>query len=105
MSMWYADAGVLILNEMASPALTLIDVAKPWMVESPASLIRQSLSGSPGWVFSHAITLCTGGPHGFSAAPPRAGGTRAASSASVPVRISRRRHGLRDRFGLAGKEN
>src|SRR5215813_13940615 len=67
MSMWYDFDGVLILKVMACPAFTLIDVAKPWIVESPAPLTCQSLGGSPGNVFSHAITLVTGGPHGPAA--------------------------------------
>ena len=60
--MWYAFAGVLILKDSVSPAFTLIDVAKPWIVESPAPLTCQSLGGSPGCVFSHAITLDHGRP-------------------------------------------
>src|SRR5260370_41775830 len=63
MSMWYDFAGVLILKDSASPAFTLMDVAKPWIVESPAPLTCQSLGGSPGKVVSQAITLVTGGPH------------------------------------------
>ena len=65
--MWYAFEGVLILKNMVCPGLRLIEVAKPWMVESPAPLTCQSLGGSPGEVFSQAITLTTGGPHGFAA--------------------------------------
>src|SRR5215467_629397 len=71
MSMWYDFAGVLILKDSVWPAFTLIDVAKPWIVESPAPLTCQSLGGSPGNVFSHAITLVTGGPHGPAAAAGR----------------------------------
>ena len=70
--MWYEAAGVLILKFSVSPAFTLIDVAKPWMVEFPAPLTCQSLGGSPGKVFSQAITLVTGGPHGLAAAAGRA---------------------------------
>src|SRR5215471_4705354 len=68
MSMWYLVDGVLILKLMVCPGSTLIDVPKPWIVESPAPLTCQSLAGSPGCVFSHAITLVTGGPHGLAAA-------------------------------------
>src|SRR5262252_6374992 len=71
MSMWYELAGVLILKDSVCPAFTLIDVAKPWIVESPAPLTCQSLGGSPGCVFSQAITLVTGGPHGPAAAAGR----------------------------------
>src|SRR6516162_7876649 len=67
MSMWYLFDGVLILNDMVCPTFTLIDVAKPWIVVSPWPLTCQSLGGSPGCVFSHAITLVTGGPHGPAA--------------------------------------
>src|SRR4029079_14664808 len=67
MSMWYAFAGVLILKDSVSPTFTLIEVAKPWMGASPARLTCQSLGGSPGSVFSHAITLTTGGPQGPAA--------------------------------------
>src|SRR6476646_5128667 len=67
MSMWYAFAGVLILKDSVSPTFTLIAVANPWMVWSPAPFTCQSAGGSPGFVFSHAITLITGGPHGPAA--------------------------------------
>src|SRR5215475_7219116 len=84
MSMWYALAGVLILKFSVCPAFTLIDVAKPWIVESPAPLTCQSLGGSPGCVFSQAITLTTGGPHGPAAAadcaPTRPSDTRSTAS-------------------------
>jgi len=69
--MWYELAGVLILKDSVSPAFTLIDVAKPWIVESPAPLTCQSLGGSPAKVFSQAITLTTGGPQGPAAAAGR----------------------------------
>src|SRR5215469_7622650 len=68
MSMWYADAVVSILKDSVCPAFTLICVAKPWIVWSPAPFTCQSLGGSPGNVFSQAITLSTGGPHGPAAA-------------------------------------
>ena len=63
--------GVLILKDSVWPTFTLIDVAKPWIVESPAPLTCQSLAGSPGSVFSQAITLTTGGPQGPAAAAGR----------------------------------
>ena len=62
--MWYELAGVLILKNSVWPAVTLICVAKPWIEGSPAPSTCQSVGGSPGSVFSHAITLVTGGPHG-----------------------------------------
>ena len=70
--MWYDFDGVLILKFSVPPAFTLIDVAKPWIVESPAPLTCQSLGGSPANVFSQAITLTTGGPHGPAAGAGRA---------------------------------
>src|SRR4249919_1440307 len=92
MSMWYAPAVALILKFSVCPAFTLIDVAKPWIVESPAPLTCQSLGGSPGSVFSQAITLVTGGPHGPAAL---AGGaltreTRPRSTASIKLTTKRR---------------
>src|SRR5690349_15181144 len=72
MSMWYDEAVLLILNWTVPPRLTLIDVAKPWIVGSPELLSCQSLGGSPCLVFSHAITLTTGGPHGPAADEGRA---------------------------------
>src|SRR5690242_20134199 len=69
--MWYAAAGVLILKDSVCPGITLIDVAKPWIVESPAPLTCQSLGGSPAKEFSHAITLVTGGPQAPAAAADR----------------------------------
>ena len=89
--MWYDDAGVWTLKAMASPASTLMAVAKPWMLASPIPVTRQSLSGSPGRLFSQAITLWTGGPHGLGAAKPRVAGNTAATSASTP-RTTRRAH-------------
>src|SRR5215470_4300169 len=67
MSMWYDFAGVLILNDSVCATSTLIEVAKPWIVGLPAPLTCQSLGGSPGSVFSQAMTLVTGGPHGPAA--------------------------------------
>src|SRR6476646_11366938 len=80
MSMWYDEAGVLILKVTVSPRFTLIAVANPWMVESPAPLTCQSLAGSPARVFSQAITLVTGGPQGPAAA---AGTAKAVGSAPI----------------------
>src|SRR5438105_1679152 len=63
MSMRYADAVEATLKLTVWPTLTLIDVAKPCSVGSPAPVTCQSLGATPGSVFSHAITLSTGGPH------------------------------------------
>ena len=59
--MWYEFAGVLILKDTVWPGVTLICVAKPWIVGSPAPFTCQSLGGSPGSVFSQTITVV---PHG-----------------------------------------
>jgi hypothetical protein len=48
------------LNDTVCPAFTLIDVAKPWSVESPAPLTCQSLAGSPVCWFSQAMGLIVG---------------------------------------------
>src|SRR5437899_1869879 len=95
MSMWYDDAGVRILKDSVSPAFTLIAVAKPWIVESPAPATSQSLSGSPVRVFSQAITLTTGGPQGLPAARPRLAGSTAAMTATTPITATRA-HQARD---------
>ena len=94
--MWYAFAGVLILKDSVSPTFTLIDVAKPWIVESPAPLTCQSLGGSPGNVFSQAITLVTGGPHGSAAAAGRALTRESMLKSTASIRpMTRRRAGTR----------
>ena len=85
--MWYDFAGVLILKDSVCPAFTLIDVAKPWIVESPAPLTCQSLGGSPGSVFSHAITLVTGGPQGPAAAAGRALTRETKAKTSAIIRL------------------
>ena len=96
--MWYALAGVLILNDWVSPTLTLIDVAKPWIVESPAPFTCQLLGAVPGWVFSQAMTFTTGGPHGpaasaGTAATPVVNAARAATRAVAATAAVRRRRG------------
>ena len=55
--------GCLILKFSVCPTLTLMLVAKPWIVASPAPATCQSLIGSPGSWFSH----CTGFPHAADA--------------------------------------
>src|ERR1700760_1310439 len=65
MSMWYFVDGVLILKVSVPPTLTLIEVAKPWMLLSPAPSICQFPGGSPGFEFSHAIGFVTGAAQGF----------------------------------------
>src|SRR5215472_13456845 len=98
MSMWYEVAGVLILKDSVWPAVTLIDVAKPWIEGSPSPLTCQSLGGSPGSEFSQAITLVTGGAPGPAADAGRAEITesRAASTISASRKAMRR--------SLAGRE-
>ena len=43
--MWYFVDGVLILKDSVWPTFTLIDVANPWIEESPAPLTCQSRGG------------------------------------------------------------
>src|SRR5262249_32775114 len=54
MSMWYESAFVSILKCTASPRLTLMSVAKPWIDGSPASPLGMSHCawGVPGSAFS-----------------------------------------------------
>ena len=73
--MWYFVDGVLILKDSVWPTFTLIDVANPWMVESPAPLICQSEGASPGSWFSHTI--------GFDVQAARADCARSAPKARV----------------------
>src|SRR6478609_1964198 len=80
MSRRYDDAGVSILKPSVSPTLTLIWVAKPWMLLLPAPVIPHSLSGLPGLVFSQATGLTTGASHGAATA---AGGATTLSPATT----------------------
>jgi hypothetical protein len=41
--------------------VTLIEVAKPWIESSPLPSTNHSLGGEPGWEFSQATLLTTGG--------------------------------------------
>ncbi len=52
----YFDAA-LILNLTVEPGLTLIAVAKPWMLSLPAREMSHSVGSLPGLLFSHAIAL------------------------------------------------
>ncbi|HET7355115.1 MAG TPA: hypothetical protein VFJ09_00395 [Nocardioidaceae bacterium] len=71
-------------------------MAKPWIVESPAPLTCQSLGGSPGKEFSHAITLVTGGPHGPAAfaGEPATTDSKLTSTAIIEL-ITRAQGGVR----------
>src|SRR6185436_13216914 len=64
MSRRYAEALVAILKRTVPPRLTLMSVAKPWIDGSPAPLMSHSLAGFPGFEFSQAMALTTGGPQG-----------------------------------------
>src|SRR4051812_35888126 len=88
-------------------------VAKPWIVESPEPLTCQSLGGSPGRLFSQAMTL-TGGSQGPAATAcggalvPHTPGT-ASTIAAINSTRSIRRHFLlgrvstRPTIGLGGR--
>ena len=67
------------------PWLTLMSVAKPWMVASPDPLMSHSVAGFPALVFSQAIGLVIGASHGAAAAGEApAPSTRAAAAAASP---------------------
>ncbi|WBB95758.1 MULTISPECIES: hypothetical protein [unclassified Solwaraspora] len=51
------------LKPICSPAFTLIEVAKPWIVGSPTPEMSHTELGVPDLLFSQAITLI-GGAHG-----------------------------------------
>ena len=70
------------------PWSTLMSVAKPWMLESPAPLTSHSLGGLPGLEFSQTIGLRTGGSQGAAEAVPveKAVNTTASSGASSSKR-------------------
>jgi len=53
----YAAAGVLILKLTVVPTLTLMSVAKPWMLGSPAPETSHTLGSVPGSWFSHTIAF------------------------------------------------
>src|ERR1700722_12108081 len=53
--MVYAFASVLTLKVIVCPTFTLISVANPWMVGSPAPLTSHWLGGFPGRQFSASI--------------------------------------------------
>jgi hypothetical protein len=80
---------VSTLKLIACPRLTLIFVAKPWMVGSPAPATSQSDVGVPGLEFSHATGLVTGVAQGSAAAWPLAGSSASASAANASARASR----------------
>src|SRR5687768_9302036 len=83
MSTRYAAASVLILKVSVPPLLTLMSVAKPWMVASPTPATSHSLAGDPGLEFSQGMGLGPGASHG----PAEAAGRRRtpALKASGPV--------------------
>ena len=83
MSIWYVVAGVLILNDSVWPTFTLIDVANPWIVESPMPVTCQSLGGSPGNAFSHATGFAHEASAGDGAVPASPSSTIAASDAII----------------------
>jgi len=47
--MEYADADVSILKSSVPPGATLMSVANPWMLVSPAPDTSHWLAGSPGF--------------------------------------------------------
>ena len=81
----YADAAVSILKRIGDPTLTLMSVAKPWIVSSPAPSTSHSDAGEPALLFSHEMALPPT-PHGSAkAADAAAATTRASGAASAPA--------------------
>jgi hypothetical protein len=74
---------------MALPRLTLISVANPWMVVSPAPLISHSLEGLPGRQFSATIGLAgvSHGPKGADGAARLWSGRNPAIRARIVTRL------------------
>src|SRR5262245_15556889 len=64
-------AGVLSLKKTVLPRLTLMSVANPWMLESPAPLTSHCEEGLPGRQFSASMALA-GDAHEATAAGVRA---------------------------------
>src|SRR5215831_6316376 len=83
MSMWNAAAVVETLKWTVSPAFTLICVANPWSVGSPAPLTSHVDCGVPARQFSAATGLA-GDVHG-SAAPARWLGATSPKAATKPA--------------------
>ena len=73
-------ASVLTLKRAVSPRWTLISVANPWMLESPAPVISHSDAGLPGRDSLHT-TAFAGDVHASSRkrAPAKPGNPRTAS--------------------------
>src|SRR5436190_21149355 len=97
MSIVYADAGVLILKLTVCPTFTLMSVAKPWIVASPAPVTSHTVSGVPVWLFSHATALISG-LHGSVAALAGCAPTppRATHNVAIVTPAIRRTQGRRD---------
>src|SRR5919107_3293354 len=85
MSSRYVVEVVFTLKPMAAPRLTLMSVAKPWMVELPDPVMSHWLRGVPGFVFSQAISFTTGASQGAAAAGG-AGGARGRGEGPPPAR-------------------
>jgi len=60
--MSYVAAVVSILKSMLCPRLTLMSVANPWMLGSPAPSTSHSLAGLPGRQFSATTGLAPSQP-------------------------------------------
>ena len=79
------------LKRTVWPWLTLMSVAKPWMLGVAGAADVPLRAGLPGFVFSHAIGLVIGASHGAAAAgdapAPR---SRAAAVAPSPKNLHTR---------------
>ena len=89
-----------ILKSICWPTLTLMSVAKPWMLSSPAPSMSHSLGGLPGLLFSQAILL----PPGRTGPWRRSAGsvvTNVSSAATTPVTMTSTANRSRvDRTGI-----
>src|SRR4051812_11132170 len=93
MSRRYDEASVSTLNPTVSPRLTLIAVAKPWIVGSPAPSTSHSSCGDPGRQFSASMPFA-GSPQdaratGGAARPKTAPRTAAIAEAQRTWETSR----------------
>src|SRR2546430_2624514 len=87
MSSRYDVALVATLKLWVSPTLTLICVAKPWRLGSPAPVTLQAELGLPALLFSQAIGF-TSGEHGSATAaeaPPTTATPAKRSAATAAV--------------------
>ncbi len=84
MSKRKADALVSTLNDTVPPRLTLMSVAKPWMLASPMPETSHSLAGLPARQFS-ATTALAGAPQ-VPPIPPVVKLTLTSAASALPAK-------------------